>query len=127
MRRIVLLLLVLLLVGFGGYFFYRNFTYSEGTRTGYLMKMSKKGLLFKTFEGEMNLGGIQGEEYSAIVSNKIWNFSVPTDRADVFEKLQELEGRQIQVRYKEKNQAFFWQGDTDYFVYDAKLVKAPNE
>lgn len=123
MKKIILLIIVLVGLAFAGYFGYRNWTYSEGTRAGYLIKASKKGMVFKTFEGEMNLGGIQGGEFSAIVSNNLWQFSIPSDRVDVFEKLQQLEGKQIKVRYKQKIDSFFWQGDTDYFVYEIEAVE----
>lgn len=34
--------------------------YSEGTRTGYVTKLSRKGVIYKTYEGEMQLGaGLQ--------------------------------------------------------------------
>lgn len=33
-------------------------TYSEGTRAGQLIKFSEKGVVFKTYEGELNMGGL---------------------------------------------------------------------
>ncbi len=123
MKRFILIVLLLSTVLFAGYYFYCNITYSEGTRAGYLVKISKKGMVFKTLEGQMNLGGINGGDMSAIVSKDYWEFSVPKDNPAVFEELQNYEGKQIKVSYKQKIKAFFWQGDTDYFVYDVELIE----
>lgn len=107
------------LVVFGlGYYLYANYTYSEGSRTGYLIKMSKKGYVFKTWEGQMNLGGIQTGEDANIIGN-IWNFSVLDE--DVFNRLTDLEGKKLTLKYKQHNKALIWQGDTDYFVYDVEV------
>ena len=35
-----------------------SWSYSEGTRSGNLIKVSKKGVIFKSFEGQLNIGGI---------------------------------------------------------------------
>ncbi len=105
--------LALLLVGIG-YMVWANWTYSEGTRTGYMMKISKKGYVFKTFEGQLNLGGLQEDQSSVIGST--WNFSLK--EGFLAKKLEELEGKKVQLRYKEINRAMPWQGDTNYYVYD---------
>ena len=42
-RRFFLVILTLAVVGVGVYFWWANWTYSEGTRAGYLIKISKKG------------------------------------------------------------------------------------
>lgn len=123
MKKYLLIVFLILSVLFAGYYFYNNITYSEGTRAGYLVKISKKGFVFKTYEGQLNLGGISGGDMSAIVSKDYWEFSVSKSTPEVFEELQKYEGKQIKVSYKEKIGAFFWQGDTDYFVYDVKLVE----
>ena len=51
-----------LLLAFVVYYFICGITYSEGTRSGVLTKISKRGFVFKTFEGELNVGGLnQGD------------------------------------------------------------------
>jgi len=97
-----------------GYMLWANWTYSEGTRTGYMMKISKKGYVFKTYEGQLNLGGLQ-EDNSSVLGN-VWSFSLKEDYLS--KKLEELEGKKVQVRYKEINKAMPWQGETNYYVYD---------
>ena len=50
-----------------------SWTYSEGTRSGNLIKVSKKGVVFKTIEGELNLGGVSTMEG---LEGNIWSFTV---------------------------------------------------
>ena len=90
-----------------------TFTYSEGNRAGRLIKFSHKGYLFKTYEGELNLGGINSVNGGVLVNN-MWDFSV-TDKT-VADSLLKLEGRDINLHYKEKMSALFWRGDTRYIV-----------
>jgi len=113
-RILLVIILVSLLTGVG-YLAYANYTYSKGTRTGNLIKLSKKGVMFKTYEGQLNLGGFQNDADSGLSGN-IWNFSVPS--RDVYEKLEQYEGQKVRLFYKEKMDALPWQGKTHYFVYD---------
>ncbi|MBV6438573.1 MAG: 6-phosphogluconate dehydrogenase [Haliscomenobacteraceae bacterium CHB4] len=93
-----------------GYYIYRNYTISEGTRTGTLFKISKKGVVFKTYEGQLHLVGSV-----MITSQSTWDFSAQNAR--VYEDLQKYEGKNVKCYYREKVDAFPWQGDTDYIVY----------
>ena len=54
MRKVtfISILVILLLVTGYTYWFYYN-PYSEGSREGVLQKFSRKGNVFKTYEGEM--------------------------------------------------------------------------
>ena len=113
-RKVLIYSSIILVVAAIGYMLWANWTYSEGTRTGYMMKLSKKGYVFKTFEGQLNLGGLQ-EDNSSIIGNT-WEFSL--DENYLAKKLQDLEGKKVQLKYKEINKAMPWQGDTNYFVYD---------
>lgn len=117
LRILLIVLIVCLLVG-GGYLGYANFTYSKGTRTGNLIKLSQKGVMFKTYEGQLNLGGFQNN--SDGISGNIWEFSVP--RNEVYELLGKYEGQKVKLYYKEKMQALPWQGKTNYFVYQLEKV-----
>lgn len=112
--RRLLWILFFVLVGVGiGYYIYRNYTISEGSRTGTLVKMSRKGVLFKTYEGQLHLAG------STIMNNQSsWEFSV--SNTATYEALQKLEGNDVTVYYNEKVDAFPWQGDTDYLVFRAE-------
>ena len=121
-RRFFLIILALLVLGGILYLWGANWTYSEGTRAGYLIKISKKGVVFKTFEGQLNLGGIQpGDAKSSGMIGNIWDFSVR--KKDFYEKLQAYEGKHVKLSYRQIYQNMPWQGKTDYFVYDVEVVE----
>ncbi len=113
-KRLFAGIFILALLAFAGYMFYCNMTFSEGTRTGQLIKISKKGYVFKTLEGQLNTGGIQGAPDGTM--GTIWNFSLK-DKS-LYQKMEELEGKKVMMRYREKFKAMPWQGDTNYFVYE---------
>ena len=119
-KRFFLLLLVLAAVGAGAYLWVISWTYSEGTRAGTLIKISEKGVTFKTFEGQLNLGGFQSDPDAGVTGN-IWDFSVA--KKDVYQQLQDFEGQQVKLHYRQRYRAMPWQGDTEYFVYKVEPVK----
>lgn len=99
-----------------GYYFYRNYTISEGSRSGTLFKISKMGVMFKTYEGQLHLAGSV-----MLTSQSTWNFSA--ENAAVYKELQKYEGKNVKCYYKEKVNAFVWQGDTDYLVYRVEEIQ----
>lgn len=118
-KRALLLLLLLGVLGSAGYYGFGNMTYSSGTRSGQLLKLSKKGYVLKTYEGQLFLGVYTPEQPSMSPGN-IWNFSVKNEA--VYNEIGELEGKQVRLHYEEHFRTFPWQGDTRYFVYKAELV-----
>ncbi len=108
------------LIALTAYYLICGITYSEGTRSGVLTKISKRGYVFKTFEGELNVGGLnQGD--GTIMPLSIFYFSVKNE--DVYNLLQESQGKKVVLYYKEVIHSFFWQGETNYRVYKATTVK----
>jgi hypothetical protein len=102
------------------YYFICGLSYSDGSRSGILTKISRKGYIFKTYEGEMNVGGFsQGD--GTIMPASIFYFSVKDK--NVYRQLEEAQGKRVVVHYKQVYKSFSWQGDTDYFVYALSNVK----
>jgi len=115
-RRSLWAILAGLLVFSAGYYFYRNYTISEGSRSGTLVKISKKGIVFKTYEGQLHLAG------SMMMSQQsTWEFSAQNSK--VYEQLQQFEGKLVKCHYRQKVNPFPWQGDTEYLVYSAEKVE----
>ena len=57
LRKIVLIILLFVVLFTAGYvLFVKHVPYSEGVRTGELIKFSNKGYVFKTYEGEISQG-----------------------------------------------------------------------
>jgi hypothetical protein len=111
--------LLLIVLGVVGYFTWGNYTYSEGTRSGTLIKISKKGYVFKTLEGQLNLSGVGG--FITQPGLNIFEFSVKNE--ETYSLLQKYEGKQVILHYKEHMRTFPWQGDTRYFVDSVTPVK----
>lgn len=118
MKKVLLLigLLLLLALMIGGYYLLGN--YSTGTRAGVVQKLSHKGILFKTWEGQLNLGGFNTEETSGGIAPTIWSFSVLGKNEEVLADLEKasLTGKRVKLYYDEKFVKFFWLGETEYFV-----------
>jgi len=89
------------------------FTYSEGYRAGLLQKFSNKGVVFKTYEGELILSSVSSTANVAIASEK-FNFSVL--EKDMSMSFDTLQGRNVIVHYIEKKGAVPWRGDSRYIV-----------
>lgn len=94
-------------------FFATAYTYSDGNRAGRLIKFSHKGYVFKTYEGDLNLGGVNSTN-GGILINNMWQFSVH-DKT-VADSLSKLEGHDITLHYEEKMHALPWRGDSRYIV-----------
>ena len=90
-----------------------SWSYSEGTRSGNLIKVSTKGVVFKSFEGELNLGGVRMQDG---LEGNIWSFTILND--DTAEDVKGFEGKRVKVYYKERYKTMPWQGDTNYIVTD---------
>lgn len=108
-KKIGLISVSVILVVVLGYFAATYYgSYSSGTRAGVVMKISKKGYVFKTYEGQLNLG----------VNQEPWEFSVDTGRGEVVKALEEAQANNdhVKLHYEEKYVQYDWRGDTKYFV-----------
>ena len=118
--------IVILLLAIAVFVFLNLANYSEGYRHGIPIKISKRGVIFKTHEGTMNLGGITNSGEGAIPTT--WDFTVRKKADSVLTKIdQAIEGNHtVKVFYEEKYVKFFWLGDTKYFVYDVEVQGSDN-
>jgi hypothetical protein len=66
-----------------------NYTYSSGERAGFLQKVSKKGWLCKTWEGELQLSAIPGSQPEK------FNFTTRSD--SIAELLNKYNGQRVVV------------------------------
>jgi hypothetical protein len=95
--------------------------YSKGDRTGYIYKFSKKGYVFKTYEGILKTGFVNIGNTST--PNEEWTFSVDDDK--VADEIKALDQRTIvKLHYKEHYVKLFWRGDTKYFVDKIEVLPA---
>jgi hypothetical protein len=120
-KKIILWVCVFLLVTLGIFIYWKYFfTYSEGYRAGLLQKFSNKGLIFKTYEGEMILSSVSSNRDVALASEK-FQFSVVNKK--LVRQLDTLQGETVIVHYLQKNAAAFWRGDSEYLVDSVKFKR----
>jgi hypothetical protein len=110
-------LFVIFLLAAAWYAFIYFVPYSEGTRSGELIKVSKKGVIFKTWEGEISQG---------ISGAQIFTFSVLDSEAEVIQKLQEYQGNYVKLTYIERFGTFSFWGDTKYFITAVAKERSPH-
>jgi hypothetical protein len=92
-----------------------SYSYSSGERVGYIQKLSKKGWICKTWEGELAMANLPG------AMPQVFEFTVRDDA--VAQSIQEAEGRRVSLHYEQHvglpTSCF---GDTSYFVTSVRAV-----
>lgn len=121
MKKIVLIITAALLIVGLLYYFICGMTYSEGERAGILIKASKKGYIFKTYEGQLNINPMGMPNTAMSTGGNIWEFSVANN--ETYEKLLTAEGKKVSLHYRQVYKNFFWQGDTNYFIDEVEIVQ----
>ena len=116
----IFLIFVLGSVLVSSYFVLGN--YSSGYRAGQVMKISKKGVVFKTWEGQLDVGGLEAASSDGAATT-IWSFSVKDQ--DVVDEINTVvdQGTRAKLYYQEKFYKFPWWGDTKYYVYKVEGIK----
>ena len=93
-----------------------SWSYSSGERAGWVQKLSKKGYLCKTWEGEMALVSLPGSMPEKFI------FTVWDDQTA--ERLHAVMGKRVALHYEQH----IWLptscfGETEYFVTDVKVIE----
>jgi hypothetical protein len=104
-------------IAFMIYWFYFN-VYSDGERTGLLTKLSHKGNVFKTYEGEILIGNFQ-QAPNVMVPEKFY-FSVKSEK--LADTLMKLQGKIISLKYFQYRKTLPWRGESVYMVTDLQRV-----
>ena len=86
-----------------------NWSYSSGERAGFLQKVSNKGWICKTWEGELSLVAMPGAAPEKFL------FTVRDDA--IAQKITAAAGKRVTLNYEQhKGLPTSCFGDTDYFV-----------
>lgn len=113
----LLLLVVLVIAAFSGYIWLAlHWSFSRGERVGYVQKISQKGWLINTWEGELQMMPVPGAVPEKFV------FSVREDA--VAQKINGNVGKKVSLIYEQHKGVptnFF--GETEYFVTDIKVIE----
>jgi len=110
MKKFVIILLIVLVLLMVMAWAVLSFGYSNGVRTGRLVKISQRGFLLKTYEGTLDLGS--GDQLT-------WSFSVHDD--DIGEKLAEHSGEIVRLKYKELLYSLYY--GTQYDIISFEKVR----
>ena len=117
LRKVIIYFILAISIVFIAYFSFVYYaTYSDGVRSGELIKISKKGYVFKTWEGEISQG---------ISGAQIFKFSVLDSDEKVIEDLKILQGQYVKVTYIERYRTFPWWGDTNYYIKEVQKERSP--
>jgi hypothetical protein len=126
--RIVKRILIIILIVFIGFLAILYWgTYEKGVMAGKIVRISQKGIIFKTYEGKLNLetfGALKGTSPIA----ESFDFSVERGNKELIKELEEvaLTGERVNLHYKKRFMSFFWRGNTKYFATGIDRVKPQN-
>ncbi len=118
------LLITVLVVGIATLAFLYWATYENGVMAGKVLRISEKGVIFKTYEGKLNLetfGALKGTSPIA----ESFDFSVEKHEEEIIKTLQEvaLSGERVNLYYKKRYAQFPWRGETKVFVNRVERLK----
>ncbi|XZF14680.1 hypothetical protein ACTHGU_00940 [Chitinophagaceae bacterium MMS25-I14] len=108
MRKIIFFSVLVLLLAVTGYvywFYYKS--YSAGMRDGRLLKFSRKGYMFKTYEGQLQYG--VGSINSGSYNPNYFYFSV-TDKK-IADSLDKCGGKTVNLHYVQYLRSLPWRGE----------------
>ena len=110
LRRVVVGGILLVVVGSTLYsLFTINYSYSKGERVGFVQKLSKRGWICKTNEGDLAMVNMAGQQA------QMFSFTVPDDK--ISQQIESFAGHRVELQYEEHRgipSSCF--GDTPYFV-----------
>jgi hypothetical protein len=96
-----------------------TYTYSAGERAGFMQKLSKKGWICKTWEGELSLIALPG------AAPEKFEFSVRDDA--IAQRINDAVGQRVALTYEQhKGIPTSCFGETEYFVTELKVIAAPS-
>ncbi|NVN91530.1 MAG: hypothetical protein HXX11_13145 [Desulfuromonadales bacterium] len=113
----LILFVLFVIVAFSGYTWLAlHWSFSRGERVGYVQKISQKGWLINTWEGELQMMPVPGAMPDKFV------FSVRGDA--VAQKINGTVGKKVSLMYEQHKGVptnFF--GETEYYVTDVKVLE----
>lgn len=126
MKIVKRILLIALVLGIATLAFLYYGVYERGVMAGKVLRITEKGMVFKTYEGKLNLesfGALKGASPVA----ETFDFSVESDQAEVIKQLQEvsLSGERVNLHFVKRYAQFPWRGDTKYFIESVERETQP--
>ncbi len=92
-----------------------NYSYSKGERAGYVQKLSRKGWVCKTWEGELAMANLPG------TMPEIFHFSVRND--SIARMLEKNVGKRVSLTYDQhRGVPTSCFAETEYYITNVRLV-----
>ena len=92
-----------------------NYSYSKGERAGYVQKLSRKGWVCKTWEGELAMANLPG------TMPEIFHFSVRDD--SIARLLEKNVGKRVSLTYEQhRGVPTSCFAETEYYITNMRLV-----
>jgi len=92
--------------------------YNKGVREGYITKLSEKGIIWKTPEGQLQVGA--GEQAALQAP---WEFSLDPKNTELRERVASMMGKRVRVTYEGWLILPYRLGDTNVNITNIELVK----
>jgi len=113
-RRILLAIVVIAIAAVA--FLYWG-TYEEGVMAGKIIRISQKGVIFKTYEAKLSLesfGALRGTSPIA----ETFDFTVERGNVEIVKELEQvaLTGERVNIHFKKRYIRVPWRGNTRYFA-----------
>ncbi len=113
--KVTIIILIIVLIGVFSFFYWG--VYERGLMAGKVLRIAEKGVIFKTYEGKLNLetfGALKGSSPIA----ESFDFSVESNDTEVIKQLQEaaLTGERVNLHFVKRYTIFPWRGDTRYYA-----------
>lgn len=123
MKIIKKILIWTILIGIAVFSLMYFVSYEDGFMAGKILRVSKKGVIFKTYEGKINLetfGALKG--VSPIAES--FDFSVEKGNPELITELEAvaLSGERVNLHFVKYYFAFPWRGDTRYFATKVERI-----
>jgi hypothetical protein len=118
------IIIAVLIIGIAVFAFFYWGIYERGIMAGKVLRVTQKGVIFKTYEGKLNLetfGALKGASPIA----ESFDFSVASDETEVLKELEQvaLSGERVNLHFIKRYTTFPWRGDTKYFIDKVERLK----
>jgi hypothetical protein len=113
-------LFLFLALAISGYFKYYYVYSSDSSISGKMQKISRKGFVFKTWEGYLYTM-VAPDQSTGMIAPKEWTFSVTND--SIANVLETYVGKNVILHYHQLLGTLPWRGDSKYIVHAAELFK----
>lgn len=113
--RIVIALVVITLISLFSFYYWG--VYEDGVMAGRILRISIKGVAFKTYEGKIDLQAFGALKNASPIAES-FDFSVEKSDTDLIKELETvaLSGERVNLYFIKRYATFPWRGETRYFA-----------